>query len=105
MLRLKRQVLNPHSTAGGILTSRVGDNGISNITVGLDLSVEVRPDEYATFKWVQTTDDHLSPLDSGYLLARWDRRTYQGFGYELGAARSGAGYDPAVGFALRSDYH
>jgi hypothetical protein len=103
VLRLQRQVLNPRSTAGGILTRRAG-GGNRNLNRGLDAALELRPDQFATLKWVQTLDDTADPLRAGYLLARWERRTFQGLGYVVGAARSGAGYHPEMGFAPRSDY-
>ncbi|MCC7265530.1 MAG: carbohydrate binding family 9 domain-containing protein [Candidatus Latescibacteria bacterium] len=104
VLRLKRPVFNRHSTAGGILTSRASTAGLDNLTAGLDGVLEMRPDEFATLKWVQTLGERPDLLDDGYLLARWERRTFQGLGHELGLARSGPGYDPGLGFAPRRDY-
>ena len=39
VLRLKQQVLNPYSSVGGMLTTKVGAVGENNVAYGLDLSL------------------------------------------------------------------
>ena len=51
VLRLRQQVLNPYSTLGAMVTSRLGSHGRDNVAYGLDASVRVVGDEYALLQW------------------------------------------------------
>jgi hypothetical protein len=107
VLRLRRRVFNPHSTAGGIVTSRLGQDGQYNVTYGLDGVVRVAGEEYVTVKWMQTLADGqpagASTLDMGRALFRWERRSINGLSYEVELTRSGRLFDPDIGFVPRSD--
>ena len=107
VLRLRRRVFNPHSTAGGIVTSRIGQNGRYNLTYGLDGVVRVAGEEYLTLKWMETrTDDAsagLSAIDRGRTMLKWERRSINGLSYDIEFTRSGRAFDPGVGFVQRSD--
>lgn len=106
--RVRRRVFNPYSYVGGIVTNRVGENGGYNAGYGLDGIFRIAGDEYVTAKWAQTFDDRqpqrVSPLDPSRLYLRWERRSYEGLGYDLSYARAGARYRPALGFEGREDY-
>ncbi|HEY0023410.1 MAG TPA: DUF5916 domain-containing protein [Longimicrobium sp.] len=108
VVRLRRQVLNPWSYVGGIATSRIGEDGEYNAAYGLDGVLRLFGDEYLTLNWAQTFDDSVSSglggLASARMRALWERRRYDGFGYQLSVARAGRDYDPALGFELRDDY-
>lgn len=108
VLRLRRQVLNANSTAGGMLASRVSEDGAYNVAVGLDTDLRVFGESFLTVNWVQTFDDEvdagLSPLDVTRMRARLERRAYVGTSYALGIARSGREYRPDMGFEQREDY-
>ena len=109
VLRLRRKVFNPFSTVGGLATSRIDADGGYNLAYGLDGIVRVIGDEYLTAKWAQTLDkDQLDAesfdfLDAGRFMLKWERRNIQGLSYELEITRSGADYDPALGFVRRRD--
>lgn len=107
VLRLRRRVLNPYSTAGGLLTTRLGDNGSYNVTYGLDGILRLFGEEYLTVKWIQTLEEgqaaNLSPLDQGRLMLSWERRSINGLSYEMEVTRSGKAYDPGIGFIRRQD--
>lgn len=106
--RLRRRVLNPYSYVGGIATSRVGLDGTYNVAYGLDGIFRIAGDEYVSVKWAQTFDDGspgvLASLAPARMLLQWERRRYAGLSYELGYARAGRHYDPALGFELRDNY-
>ncbi|MFQ5571113.1 MAG: DUF5916 domain-containing protein [Rhodothermales bacterium] len=109
VLRLRRQVFNENSYAGGMVTSRIGTDGSYAFSYGLDGVVRVLQDDYVTFSLAHTFDDvmvnagDVSPVRSGLFRARWERRSSQGLGYLMEAKSSGADFDPSMGFALRTD--
>jgi hypothetical protein len=110
VLRLRRTVVNPYSFAGGMVTSRLGDDGSYNLAYGLDGSFRLAPDRYLTVKGAQTfEDDVIRPrgfdfLESGLFYVQWENRTRRGLGYNVNLTRSGGDYQPEVGFAQRSDF-
>jgi hypothetical protein len=105
--RLRRQVFNPYSTVGSMLTTRVGADGQYNVALGMDGIVRLFGEEYLTLKWAQTFENGgaaLGDLDAARVLARWERRNQNGFSYSLDYIRSGAAYDPGLGFTVRNDF-
>lgn len=107
VLRLSQQVLNPFSSVGGMVTTRLGGNGEDNIGVGLDSSIRLTGDEYVTVKWAQTFDEAVeeeSVFESGVLFAQWQRRRDDGFAYSGEYTRVGADYLPRLGFQTRKDF-
>lgn len=110
VLRLRRQVFNVNSFAGGLFTSRLDEDGHYNVAYGLDASVQVKGDDYVHFKWAhsieQSSGQDASPLalDASDLYARWERRKSRGWQPEIIVHRSGPNYDPGVGFVSRADF-
>ncbi len=110
VLRLRRQVLNPDSYAGIMLTNRVDEEGNYNFAYGFDGIFRLFGKEYLTLKWGQTFEDQiiqeqeLSLLDTAMFLAELTRRTDVGFDYELVAARSGKDFLPGAGYTRREDF-
>ncbi len=108
VLRLRRQVFNENSYAGGMITSRLGDDGTYNLAYGLDGVLRLFEDDYLTFSLAHTLEDTLVKADgvspaSGLARLRWERRSSQGLGYQFEVKSSGADYDPGMGFALRTN--
>ena len=106
VLRLRRQVLNPRSTVGGIVTSRVSEGGARNHVYGTDAVLSVRDNDYVTLQWAQTFDDDRpsAGMRAGMARGVWERRSSQGLVYRLGAKWSGPDHDPALGFQQRRDF-
>ena len=108
VVRLKKQVFNSNSTVGGMVTSRVEEDGSYNAAVGVDGLFRLFGDEYVTLKWASTFDTDetadLSPLDRTRMIARWERRRQNGLNYATEFIRSGDEYDPQMGFQMRSDF-
>ena len=106
--RFRRQVLNPFSYVGTILTTRVGRDGTYNVGYGVDGIVRLSDDDYLVMKWAQTFDDAVSSratsLDAGRVHLQWERRSFSGLSYDLRYDRAGPAYRPAAGFELRQDY-
>lgn len=106
VLRLRRRVLNDYSSAGGIVTSRLSENGDYNVAVGLDGTFRLFGDDYLTLQFAQTFDDaeDFDFDDAALTRLWWERRTQAGLSYRGGMTYSGATYDPGVGFSTRNDY-
>jgi hypothetical protein len=107
VLRLRRPVLNPWSTAGMLMTTYYGA-GRRNLAVGADTSLRVHGDEYVGMKWASTVDaDDPEDTDLGgrsFLDARWERRTQRGLSYLWQFTRAGENYRPELGFMPRRDF-
>jgi len=107
VVRLRRRAFNPYSTVGGLVTSRLGDDGTYNIAYGLDSDVRLFGDTFAELRWAQTFDDAVENgalMDNLRLRAAIESRAYVGFGYAAKVERAGRDYRPDVGFELRDDF-
>jgi len=108
VLRLRRQVLNPYSYIGAMLTSRLGTDGTYGIDYGLDWIWRIAGDDYFTLQWAQTFKDgqvnRAFDLASGRVAVMWERRTTKGFGTTVRFARTGGLFDPSMGFIMMEDY-
>ena len=93
-----------------MITSRINENGKYNLAYGVDGVVRVIDDEYLTLKWSQSLDEEYiqtkgnRPFEIGAGLVSWQRRSKTGFSYNLSITRTGADYNPGVGFVQHSDY-
>ena len=108
VLRIRRGVFNQNSTIGAMVTSRVTTRGDLNVAVGVDAVVRPFGEEYLTLKWAQTYTTGLpNPAidwNQSRMLVRLERRNVAGFTYGGELVRSGARYDPGMGFNLRNDF-
>ena len=110
VLRLRRQVLNPYSYAGIMLTNRIDEHGNYNFAYGLDGIFRLFGKEYLTLKWGQTFEHEVIQekafdfLDTTMFLTELTRRTDVGFDYELVAARRGKDFLPGLGYTRRKDF-
>lgn len=106
--RLRRRFLNDASYLGGIVTSRIGADGSSNVLYGADASVRVFDQDYLTLNWSQSFDDGDAPgvgaFDRSLVRANWGRRGTDGPTYEATLIRAGAAFEPGMGFLRRRDY-
>ena len=105
VLRMRRQVINPNTYVGGILSSRIGMNGDQNLAYGLDGIFRLYGDDYLNVKWAQTYDskigNKMNSLDPSFLMVNWERRSEKGFAYNLNYTFSGQKFNPGVGFVMR----
>ncbi|WP_438025995.1 DUF5916 domain-containing protein [Sorangium sp. So ce233] len=111
VLRVRRQLDDPLSSVGGMLTSRVGLDGRYNTAYGADGTLHVVGDEFLTLRWAQSLrsqrPDEAEParwLDSGRALAAWERRRAEGLSYRAELGWAGADFDPGVGFEPYQGY-
>jgi len=105
VLRMRRQVINQNSYVGGILTSRLGMNGDQNIAYGLDGIFRLFGDDYINVKWAQTYDSKLgnkmNSLDPSFIMLNWERRSEEGFAYQMNYTYAGQKFTPGAGFIMR----
>ena len=107
VFRARRQVFNPYSYAGAMVTSRAGNDGSYNIAYGLDGVFQLKENDFLTVQWAQTFDHEdgtVSNLDNGRLTAEVARRTRDGWGYNSLVAWAGKLYNPGIGFTQRNDF-
>jgi hypothetical protein len=108
VLRLRRRVLNQFSYMGGILTSRLGDDGSHNVVWGTDAVVRLFGQDYLTLDWAQSFDDgdasDVGLLDRTLMRLYWQRRGTDGLTYATNVTQSGAAFAPGMGFLRRRDY-
>ena len=109
VIRGRRQVINPHSYVGGIFTSRIGMDGKQNFSYGLDGIFRLFGDDYLNVKWAQSydtdIDSKLSSLDPSFILLNWERRSEEGFAYDLNYSYAGTKFNPGIGFIMRPGVH
>jgi hypothetical protein len=107
VLRIRRPVFNPYSTAGLMVTSYNG-GGRTNLGLGTDGTFRVVGDHYLTLKYSATVDSRDSSsatLGSGSLIDfKWERRVSRGLQFNVNSTHMGRDYHPEVGFLQRSDY-
>ena len=107
VMRVKRRVLNDYSTAGAMFTSRLSENG-HNLAYGLDSDIRLFGNDYLQVRWAQTFDDgdsaSVSWLDRAQHYVQWQRRATRGLSYAMSTTRSGAAYNPELGFLPRRNF-
>lgn len=110
VLRLRRKVFNDYSYAGGLVTTRLSENGTYNVGLGVDAVMRPFGNEYASLRLASTLDDEVNEgagtnnlIRASLLRAQWERRTDQGFSYGLLTKRYGPTYNPELGFVTREN--
>jgi hypothetical protein len=108
VLRLRRQVFNPYSYAGIMLTTRIQSDGRYNTAYGFDGVIRMFSEDYLSVSWAQSAGNDVpfdaTDFNSTRVHTRWERRLLDGFGYDISYSRSGEMYNPELGFILRRDY-
>ncbi len=114
VLRVRRQLGDPRSSVGLMLTTRVDGEGRSALAYGLDSVLRVVGDEFLSVKWAQSTRWGREPVTEaqdgeapsgrgGRLLVDWQRRRGAGLSYRVGLNYVGDGYVAPLGFEPRRD--
>ncbi len=108
--RLRRRILNDASYLGGIVTSRVGNDGTYNVLYGTDASIRLFGQDFLTINWAQSFDHadeetlDLGTLDRSLVRLDWQRRGNDGVTYGANLIRAGEQFEPGMGFLRRRDY-
>ena len=105
--RLRRQVINQNSYVGGMMTSRIGVDGTYNVAYGLDGIIRMFGDDYLDVRLAQTfeteAENKVFSTDPTFVGIKWERRTDEGFAYDLNYTFTGNQMNPDVGFLRRND--
>jgi len=108
VLRIRRRVFGQNTYMGGIVTSRVGDDGTYNTAYGIDGIFRVFEDDNLRLNWAQTfendRDNNPASLAPARIRVNWERPVYKGFAYEFDFSRAGEDYEPGMGYEQHSDY-
>ncbi len=108
--RIRRRVLNDASYMGGLVTSRIAEDGSYNVLYGADASVRLFGQDFLTANWSQTFDatdgdlPRIGAMDRGLARVNWERRGNDGATYRMNLIRAGASFQPGMGFVRRRDY-
>ena len=108
VVRLRRDVLNPSSTAGLMATTYYG-GGRRNVAVGADTSLRLWGDDYIGLKWAATAEGGGGSrgggvADQSIFDLSWERRVGRGLSYVGQVTRAGEDYRPELGFMPRRDF-
>jgi len=108
VLRLRKQIFNPRSYVGGMVTSKIDVKGRYNINTALDLIYNPFRNDYLTANYVQTFDSEFPStnnfLDHGKIYINWENRSDVGFSYDFIFSRAGQFYNPEMGFEMMENY-
>ncbi|MGE5406324.1 MAG: DUF5916 domain-containing protein [Methanosarcina sp.] len=108
VLRLRRQVFNETSYAGGMVTGKIDAKGNYNINTAADMILNPFKNNYITTSYVHTFDNSVqytgNPLNHGKINFGWQNRATVGLNYDFTFARSGENYDPRMGFEQMENY-
>ncbi|TFH22697.1 MAG: hypothetical protein E4H10_13320, partial [Bacteroidia bacterium] len=105
--RIRRQVINQNSYVGGIMTSRIGADGHYNVAYGVDGIIRMFGDDYLDVRFAQTyetgAENKFFSPDPTFAGIRWERRTDEGFAYDVSYNYTGEQMNPDVGFLRRNN--
>lgn len=104
VFRLRRQVFNANSYVGAMVTSRTNPDSFNAFSYGLDGIFRVFGDDYLTLSLAQSTDtlgNNFNASDNVFYRINWERRSQDGFAYNVSYSYSGEFFDPKVGFMMR----
>ncbi len=108
VMRVRRQVINPSTYIGGILTNRMDFKGDFNTAYGLDGVFRLFGDDYLKLMWAQTFENENEnrpfSFDPARIYLNWERRSLEGVAYNLSYSRAGTDYNPGIGYERRSNY-
>ena len=109
VLRVRRQVINPNSDAGFLITNKADLKGNYNTNIGLDAIIRWSKQDFIDVKYASTlsndiTDNTLFGLDRAKLWLAFYTRRQRGFGYGTSFSRTGELFDPGMGFERRDNY-
>jgi len=106
VLRLRSRVFNDYSTAGVILSSRLG-GASDRVDLGLDASIRLRGDDYLVARAATSLGDDMAGASAGdrsTVSATLERRVQRGWAYRVDGVYQGGDFDPAAGFVRRRDF-
>ncbi len=108
VLRFRKQLFNPQSYAGGMMTGRFDEKGNYNASYGMDGIFNFSEDDFLKINVAHSADSEINKnpfyQDATRIRTEWERRTFSGLNFNLNFNYSGQSYDPGMGFQLRRNY-
>ncbi len=108
VVRVRKQLFNPQTYAGGMITSRIDERGNYNMSYGLDGIFNLWGDDFLEINIAQTTGNEFNSsavtTESLRMQADWERRRFEGLSYNFTFNYSGELYKPEMGFQLRNNF-
>ncbi|MGD2045570.1 MAG: DUF5916 domain-containing protein [Gemmatimonadota bacterium] len=108
VLRVRRRIFNQYSYLGGMVTSRLGNDGSYNVVYASDASTRLFGQDYLLLTWAQSFDDTdtsaTDAFDRSLVRVQWQRRGTDGISYNGGLVRAGEVFEPGMGFLRRRGY-
>lgn len=105
--RVRRKLFNASSFLGAMVTSRLATDGTHSLASGLDASLQLPNNHYATVRLAATSRDDPAAtfdlVDNSQLYLSWERRNARGFSYHVKVNRIGESFTPDMGFLPRRD--
>lgn len=101
VLRLRREVFEPGSYVGGLVTTRTDFQGNNNIVYGVDTDIRIFEQQYAQLKFSQSFEPGAQLAKSWYGSLTLQRRIRRGFTHGTSVSHYGSQYHPGVGFLNR----
>lgn len=106
--RVTKQLNNPNSYVGLMMTNRTDLNGNFNLALAGDVVLRIAPQVDWSFKLAHTVDSDLDneiiDFDGQKIFTSLVKRSQRGFVYALSLLRVGKDYNPELGFERRQDY-
>jgi hypothetical protein len=89
------------------MTTRIGTNGDYNVAYGVDGIIRMFGDDYLDVRVAQTmetgAENSVFSSDPTFVGITWERRTDEGFAYDLNYTFTGEQMNPDMGFLRRND--
>lgn len=108
VMRVRKNLFNPRTNIGAMLTHRINWNGNFNTLYGLDGVLNLRKNDFLKFAFVQTRTDGLEnnplALEPTRVYINFERFQYSGFVYDFAVNYVGKDYNPSMGFESRENY-
>ena len=108
VVRIRRQLFNSQSYAGGMVTSQIDEKGNYNLNYGLDGIFNVWGNDFLNINIAQTSDSDYNrstvTSESIRLQVDFERRSFEGFSYNFNYNYAGELYQPVMGFQLRNNF-
>jgi len=108
VLRLRRNVMNPNSFVGLLLTNKVDKEGNYSSIYGFDSNLKFGKETFLSLRWTQSfqngTPNKVASLDPTKFWVSLATRNNVGFNYGVSISRAGQYFDPSLGFQVRDNY-
>jgi len=108
VMRLRKNVINERSYIGGMMTTRIGVDGRTNVAYGVDGIINLFKQDYLQVNVAQSIDSEDSSdirlFDRSRMYVAYENRIINGFRYKFTYSSVGNEYRPGLGFEERYNF-